>query len=31
MMILPWIFLGLAAAGVGVLIHDYRKEQREYM
>ncbi len=30
MMTAAWIFLGIAVAGIGVLAHDYRKEQRQY-
>lgn len=31
MMTIAWMFLGIAVAGIGVLIHDYEKERRQYM
>ena len=31
LMYLPWIFLMCAAAGVLVLIHDYKKEQEMFL
>lgn len=30
MMILPWVFWGIAVAGIAVQVHDYVKERREY-
>lgn len=30
MLILPWVFLGIAVVLIGVQAHDYLKEQREY-
>lgn len=31
MMMLPWVFLAIAVAGIGVQIHNFRKERRQYM
>lgn len=30
MMILPWVFWGIAVAGIGVQIHDYIKDYRQH-
>lgn len=31
MMTLAWIFLGIAVAGIGVQIHEFKKERSQYM
>lgn len=31
MMLVAWIFWGLAVAGIGVQVHDFKKERSQYM